>query len=167
MKIVDLGSGPCNKEKDKKFQGVDITCVDIYEPYLQICKNYGFKTLHADIRNIDRYFAEKSVDIIWLLDVIEHLKKSEGLHLLDMMEKIASRQIIIFTPSGRVLQDEHSGNKYQRHLSYWTARDLTRRGYHCQVLKKYHRDVRKHSKVLANYPEPISIDAMLAIKDIP
>lgn len=165
MKIVDLGCGPCYKERDTRVLGVDITCVDIYEPYLQICRSYGFETIHVDIREIENYFLYKSVDIIWLLDVIEHVEKSEALKLLETIEKIAKKQIIIFAPSGEMPQEERDGNVYQRHISTWSIREFEIKGYKCELLVKYHRDIRHQTKELSKSPVPISADALWAIKN--
>lgn len=166
MKILDLGCGSCNVERKRRFRGVDITCVDVYEPYLQICKNYGLKTVRADLRNIKKYFPQKSADIIWLFDVVEHLKKNEALQLLNAVDKIARKQIIIFTPVGEFPQDEYDGNKYQKHRSSWTEKDLEKKGFTCTVLKNYHYDVRHCSKKLAHKKEAVAVDAMWAVKNI-
>ena len=166
MKILDLGCGPCNIERLKAFRGVDFTCVDIYKPYLEICNKIGLKTVHADLKNIEKYFAPKSADIIWLLDVIEHLKKTEALRLINEAEKIARKQIIIFTPRGEFPQDEYDGNKYQKHRSSWIEKDLETKGYTCHILKGYHYDIREKSKALSGYSEAVAVDAMWAIKDI-
>lgn len=164
MKILDLGCGPCNIERRKAFHGVDFTCVDVYKPYLDICNKRGLKTVHADLRNIEKYFSPKSADIIWLLDVIEHLKKNEALRLFDVVGKIARKQIIIFTPRGEFPQDEYDGNQYQRHKSSWIEKDLEKLGYTCHLLKNYHPDIREKSKTLARRSLPISADAIWAIK---
>lgn len=165
LTILDLGSGPCNKERDKRFKSVNITCVEIYTPAVKICHEYGFNTIHADIRYINEYFPPKSIDIIWLLDVIEHFPKKEGLRLLDKMEKIARRQILIWTPLGWVPQDiDYSNNKYQRHLSAWFKSDFEKLNYKCEVIRNYHKDIRNLSKSLSKFSDPVSADALWAIK---
>ena len=76
MKILDVGSGPCTKWKDRRFQGVDITCLDIFKPYLSVCRRLGYKTVCGDAKNLDVYFKSKSYDIVLLIDVLEHFKKN-------------------------------------------------------------------------------------------
>lgn len=167
MRILDLGCGSCYKERDKRFWGVDITCVDIYQPYLQICQKYGFKTLQADIRYIGDFFPKKSVDIIWFLDVIEHLRKKDGIKVLTQAEEIARSQVIIFSPLGMIPQDvQEDNNPYQKHLSGWSKNDFEKRGYRCQIIKDYHYDIRKYSKKLSKYQSPISADAIWATKTL-
>lgn len=164
MKILDLGCGPCNKEKDERFRDVGIVCVDIFNPHLKVCQDYGFKTLHADVRKIEKYFSDNSVDIIWILDVIEHLVKEDGLKLLDKVRKIARRQVVIWVPVGWNPQDEQDdGNIYQKHQSAWFKEDFESRGYQCKVFPHYHQDIRGLSKELSSEKEPVSKDALLAI----
>lgn len=165
MKILDLGCGPCYKERSSLFRHLDITGVDIYKPNLDICQKYGVKTLEADIREIDKYFNEKSVDIVWMFDVIEHLRKKDALRLLNIVEQIARKQVIIFTPVGYLPQDNYEdGNMFQKHLSEWSREDFEKRGYRCKVLRNFHRDIRKYSKRFANEKFPIPADAIWAIK---
>lgn len=164
MKILDLGCGPCFKEQDKRFHNVDIYCVDIYKPYLKICQEYGFKTIHTDIRQIEKYFPKNSIDIVWLLDVMEHLDKKDGLEVLDKVERIAKKQIIVWVPVGWLPQDiQNDGNIHQKHRSAWYKEDFERRGYKCEILLNYHQDIRKYSKKLSYNKEPITAKAMWAI----
>ena len=56
--------------------------------------------LKADIRYADKLFTPKSYNIVTALDVIEHLSKDEGYKLLQAMELIADKRILIFSPQG-------------------------------------------------------------------
>lgn len=179
MQILDIGSGPCIKLKDRRFKSVDITCLDIFKPYLTPCKQLGFKTVHGDARNLESYFHSKSFDIVLLIDVLEHFTKSDGNKVLRIVEKIARKQIIIWTPVGRYPQDydcvdepwkavgklqEKQKNKYQQHQSFWHPKDLEKKGYKCTVLKNYHVDIRSVSHELENHPKPVTASQMWAIK---
>lgn len=78
-------------------------------------------------------FPEKSVDSVFLMDVIEHLDKETGKKLLAMTEKLARRQFILFTPLGFVEQDHDDerhpwglgGENLQKHLSGWVPEDFS------------------------------------------
>lgn len=179
MEILDIGSGPCRKLKDRSFRGVDITCLDIFKPYLSVCKELGFKVVHGDALSLKDYFKPKSYDIVLLIDVLEHFKKPDGKKVLVQVEKIARRQIVIWTPVGWYPQDydcvdepwkaddklypKHK-NIYQQHLSAWYPKDLEKKGYICTVLKNYHPDIRSVSRELKNHPTPILASQMWAIK---
>lgn len=74
-----------------------------------------------------------SVDSVYLIDVIEHLPKEDGEKLLKITEKIAKKQIVIFTPLGLVEQETLKGGKdawglsgaeYQEHKSGWMPEDF-------------------------------------------
>ena len=179
MRILDVGSGPCRKFKDHRFRGVDITCLDIFKPYLSACRELGFKVVHGDALRLKDYFKPKSFDIVLLIDVLEHFKKSDGKKVLAEVEKIAKRQIVIWTPVGWYPQDyecvdepwkvignlqTEQKNIYQQHRSFWHPKDLEKKGYTCTVLKDYHADIRIASHELKNHPSPISAHQMWAIK---
>lgn len=78
-------------------------------------------------------FTNNSVDSIFILDVIEHFKKEEGFILLDHAERIARKQIVVFTPLGFMPQHAEkneadgwglSGTSFQEHLSGWLPEDF-------------------------------------------
>jgi hypothetical protein len=77
--------------------------------------------------------SRKSVDSIFLLDVLEHLEKEDGLQLLAECERVARQQIIIFTPLGFMAQNYQSGDtdgwgmhggEWQMHRSGWIPDDF-------------------------------------------
>jgi len=75
---------------------------------------------------------EKSVDSVFLLDVIEHLEKEEGAELLRRTERLARRQVVLFTPLGFVPQVHPDGidawgmrgGAWQEHKSGWNPEDF-------------------------------------------
>lgn len=113
-------------------------------------------------------FPPKSVDSVFLLDVIEHLEKAEGASLLKKTERIASAQIIVFTPLGFIPQHHADGKdawgldggSWQEHRSGWLPRDFDP-AWKVFVANQYHDESNTGEK----YPEPYG--AMLALKDIP
>jgi hypothetical protein len=68
------------------------------------------------------------------LDVIEHLTKEDGLRMMLSMEKIASRKVVFFTPSGFLPQHSFENNSLQEHLSGWEAEEMQKLGYQVQGL---------------------------------
>ncbi|AHG44178.1 hypothetical protein RLEG12_13490 [Rhizobium leguminosarum bv. trifolii CB782] len=76
---------------------------------------------------------DKSVDSIFLLDVIEHLTKEMGISVVAECERVARQQIAIFTPLGFMPQHMEEGQKdgwglsgasVQEHLSGWMPDDF-------------------------------------------
>ena len=101
MKILDLGSGWCEKIKGGRFKGVDITCVDVFNPYLKDCRRQGFKTINKDIRSFVKNQGDNSFDIVWALDILEHLTQKEAIKFIKHLDRIAKNKIIVWIPAGR------------------------------------------------------------------
>ncbi len=83
----------------------------------------------ANLMEIDTVFEPKSFDVVLASDVIEHFEKADGLKLLEKMEKIARRKVIIFTPNGFQPQGEFDNNPYQLHRSGWTVDEMKSLGF--------------------------------------
>ena len=60
------------------------------------------------------FFPDKSVDTIFALDVIEHFEKEDGIRFLQEVERIARKQIVIFTPLGMYPQEDTDDNPVDR-----------------------------------------------------
>jgi len=131
--ILDVGCGKGQPMKfinrNKKYYTVG---VDIFEPYIKICKEQRIHNeyLLCDIHNMP--FPEKSFDIVLCMEVLEHMNKEEGNKLLKNLEKIARKQVILTTPVGMCEQDEiilEDGNPFQVHKSGWYPDELKKLGY--------------------------------------
>lgn len=115
----------------------DVTAVDIYQPYLDEVKHrcdYA-KTVCSDALKYLKRQPDKSVQIISIIDGIEHMDKKTGLDVIKEMKRVASEQILLFTPQGHI--DNHpentwgipGGDKYQEHLSGWEIEELQDLGF--------------------------------------
>ncbi len=128
--ILDIGCGansPIQYCNNKMYR----IGVDAYMPSIKASKK---KNLHdkyylSDILSIDKKFKPKSVDCVLAFDLIEHLSKKDGLKLILMMEKIARKKVIIFTPNGFLKQGALYGNPWQVHKSGWSSKEMQKRGY--------------------------------------
>ena len=129
--ILELGCGKGDfADLINKNQQFDMTGVDIFEPYLKICrekKKYS-KLIKRDLSK-GFPFENNSFDVVVCLQTIEHLDKKIGENLFNQVEKIAEKMIIITTPVGECLQEDYDNNAYQRHLSGWDPIDFQSRGY--------------------------------------
>lgn len=83
----------------------------------------------VDIRSLSDHFESGQFECVVALDVIEHLTREESVQLLEAMERIASKRVIVFTPNGFLPQAPTQSNPHQEHRSGWTVDDLARRGY--------------------------------------
>lgn len=89
----------------------------------------------GDIRNIDRWYKQKSFDAVICLDVIEHLSELDALALMKKMESIARKKVIILTPNGYYHQNPYDGNPHQVHASGWSLPKLKKLGYSVRGLR--------------------------------
>lgn len=105
--------------------------VDAHGPSLEASRDAGVhgEYVQLDITEIGGRFQSRSFDCVVALDVIEHLSREEGLRLLDAMETIAGKRVVVFTPNGFLFQPPEPGNPHQEHVSGWTAAEMRDRGY--------------------------------------
>ena len=105
--------------------------VDVFLPSLLVCKKQGVydDCVAGDVRQLP--FREQVFDSVISLEVIEHMRKSDGLEFIQGLARVSRKQVIISTPLGYLPQDEHQValNIYQRHLSGWYPRDFNASGF--------------------------------------
>ena len=128
--LVDIGCGDSSpiQSFSKRMYCIGI---DIFEPSIEKSRK---KKIHneyykMDYSNIEEVIEESSFDCILASDFIEHLEKEEGYNLLRIMERVARKKVIIFTPNGFLPTEEHEGNPWQVHKSGWTTKEMRDLGY--------------------------------------
>lgn len=128
--LLDVG---CGKGSPVQYlhEGLYSVGVDIFEPALEMSKQHGIHNEYKkmNVLDIDQAFEKDSFECVLASDLIEHLTKEEGLTLIDKMETIAQKRIIIFTPRGFVHQDEYEDNPWQEHKSGWEVAEMREKGY--------------------------------------
>lgn len=101
--------------------------VDIWRPNLVTCnkivRSYDSLILSDSLR---LPFAKSSFDIIIATEILEHMKKEEGIIFLKDCEKLVKKGgfFIISTPQGEQAQDEINNNKWEKHISAWEKKEL-------------------------------------------
>lgn len=105
--------------------------VDAFDPYLECAKRTGAydSLLKLDIAKELLPFSPKEFDVVFCLEVIEHLQRKDALILLTDMEAIGKR-VIITSPSGYFHQGEIDGNPFQKHNCIIPPSFLKSLGYH-------------------------------------
>ncbi len=134
--VLDIGCGIRPQEYIKPRIHV---CCDPFQQYIEHLqdkvkdeKSKQYVFIKAEWSEVINMFPPKSVDTVFLLDVIEHVEKEQGKRLLTVSETIARRQIVIFTPLGFVPQNSpdgkdawgFDGGKWQEHKSGWLPEDF-------------------------------------------
>lgn len=164
-KIETVLDVACGLSLKSKYLGAKIVVgVDIYEPYLKaIESNIPYVVIKYDIRRIADIFIDNSFDVVYALDIIEHLCKEESLLLVEQCKKIAKKAVIIETPNGYVPQNldiqGFGAHDYQTHKCGWTVNDLEKIGFRC-ILRQYTmQNVCRHTEINVD-PDIELIDAI-------
>lgn len=137
FKVIALGCGASGAEKSPKFS--HLTGVDIY-PYFDAPVD---KFIQHDVKKIREIIPDKSYDLVFCLDIIEHLTRREGKKLIKDAEAIATKAIVFYTPlrwDKNCVSDKTFwayGNPHNVHKSLWGPEDF--KGY--EILKPFPQDV--------------------------
>jgi hypothetical protein len=113
-------------------------CVEPFAPYLErlredVGDDARFILLGATWDQVLPLLPDKSIDSVVALDVIEHLRRREGVRFLAEARRVARRQVIIFTPLGFYRQSYRkgqcdrwgmAGGHWQTHRSGWLPSDF-------------------------------------------
>tara|TARA_Y100000310_G_scaffold129165_1_gene128308 strand:- start:449 stop:1018 length:570 start_codon:yes stop_codon:yes gene_type:complete len=127
----------------------EIVGVDICKEYLDMYNESvsGSSVIQFDLKQIssskEKVFADNSFDVVLCLDGVEHLEQQDGEKLVERIEKIANKKVIIFTPENA--ENPHmpvlnfpvntwgitAGDKWQVHKSAFPRTYFSSRGYEC------------------------------------
>lgn len=129
--LLDVGCGAQSPLQNVARRMTHSVGVDAWQPVLDNSQRLGVHDEHVccDARELRGHFAPRSFDCVAATDLIEHLERADGLRLLDDMEAIARKRVVIFTPNGFLEQEPYDGNEFQRHLSGWATDEMRARGY--------------------------------------
>jgi len=141
--VVDVGTG--------KMQSLELSpCavkigVEAHRPYLEHRNVHDAVPLNADALGLSDLFVPGAVDLVTMMDVIEHLEPADAAEAMAQMESIAAKRVVIATPRGFFEQDAHDvfeaglgGEELQAHRSGWEVEDFTERGYRVAVIEGFH-----------------------------
>jgi ubiquinone/menaquinone biosynthesis C-methylase UbiE len=145
--VIDLGCGNASPLKYIKSKNQYTVGVDRFEPYLKKSKERFIhdKYIKSDILKLD--LPAKSFECAMALDVIEHFEKKEGWKLINAMERLAQKKIVLVTPNGFVPQEIIDSNLYQQHKSGYNYTEMKKMGFRVYGVNG-HKALRKEE---ANY----------------
>ncbi|MGO9607079.1 MAG: class I SAM-dependent methyltransferase [Candidatus Binataceae bacterium] len=124
--VLDVGCGENSPLRKLKHPPAGMVGIDAFPG---VATGIHDEYIVGSALSIEKRFRPQSFDCVVALDVIEHLTKADGYRLIRMMERIARRTIVIFTPNGFLSQLPYEGNPFQEHLSGWTVEEMRGRGY--------------------------------------
>ncbi|MEN9552399.1 MAG: hypothetical protein RI935_776 [Candidatus Parcubacteria bacterium] len=130
--VLDIGCGVYSyRDPDTGEKNFHSTGIDLYQESINESQERGIHDVYKKMNalDIDTTFGENAFDAVIALDLLEHLEKEDGHKLLEKMEYVAKKKVIIFTPNGFLPQGERYGNPHQEHLSGWTADEMKGLGY--------------------------------------
>ena len=129
--LLDVGCGQQSPVHSFSRQIPYTVGLDVHAPSIERSRQEGIHSEYrtAEITDLASQFPPHSFDSVVALDVLEHFTKEDGNRLIDAMESVARKQVVVFTPNGMVYQPPEPGNPFQEHLSGWTAEEMRLRGY--------------------------------------
>jgi len=154
-KHLDLGSN--DGRTLRGFPHERITCVELFAPSVVKLREQGFAEVHErDLREFvpEAAAGNRTWDTVTIFDVIEHLPKEDSLRLLQEVEKIADREIILLVPwetddliateKFKIFREQglalhpHGQRELHDHRSRWTPDEFKALGYDTMVLQNFH-----------------------------
>jgi hypothetical protein len=139
--VVDLGAGFFDKLRYVTPLAHKIG-IEVFPSYLSFAP-VGVTAMIGDIREWERLIEPKYRDTAMLIDVIEHMSKSDGLLLLRSL-KAGFRKVLLMTPDGFVEQNEDVtgyGNEWQVHMTGWTKEELEAEGMVVELKANFHPQI--------------------------
>lgn len=129
--VVDLGCGKGINgfliRLSRYLEDTKIVGVEINQEYINFCKKFN---IYDEIikKNLPLLpFEDKSANFILCTEVIEHLTRSDGLKLLQEIDRTCKGRVIVTTPN--IFFETMPGDPLDKHLSLWTIEDFKSRGY--------------------------------------
>lgn len=125
---------------------------------LDVCQEAleRWAAIHAEIvcrdgKDIGKLFQPNEFDIVFLLDVLEHMKATSALACIKAAEKIAKHQVIVATPDGYQPFDDWQSmltpgadipcTELMAHKSGWGHEFFEDRGYKVTIQSGLHGDI--------------------------
>ncbi len=167
--VMDIGCG-LRPQTIINDPGV-LVCVEVHDEYItELRRRFAGTTtliLQGLVPGCLSVLPDRCIDTIMMLDFIEHLDRDAGLEALRECERLARRQVVVFTPLGFMPQDETGetdgwglrGTYWQAHRSGWTPHDFDDR-WHVVACRDFHRINGKGEEL----PQPFG--AMWAVLDL-
>jgi len=131
--ILDIGCGKGELMKNlKERRNVQSVGLDLYLPYLHEAKKTQSHNdlLLADAKSLP-IKPTRCFEAVLCSQVLEHLEKQESLRLIDDMENLALKKVVIGTPNGfhAPSSKEIDVNPLEEHRSSFTPSEFLSRGY--------------------------------------
>ncbi len=147
--VLELGAGK-NSYIRQINKDLHLTALDISKESLNYSKNKGIYNEYVvgNAMQALKYFNKESFDMVVAFDLIEHLEKEQGFRLIEIMNQIAKKKILIYTPNGFLKQDPFDNNPFQEHISGWSYNEMVNMDFKIYGVNGY-------KKLRGMYSKPI------------
>lgn len=104
LNLLDLGAGAGKQAKLFMDKGIDVTCIDISEEMVRLCKERGLKAYVMDFYNL--VFSNKTFDAVWSMNTLLHVPKNS-------IGKILKNVNRVLKPNGNFYLGLYGGHKFE------------------------------------------------------
>lgn len=155
QRVLDVGAGDGKWGKLLKGLVPHLLALEVWPGYI---KKYHLNdiydvVIHGDLVKFDRF---SEFDVIILGDVLEHLKRTDAIAVIDRLRQSGTR-VFLTIPISKCVQDGTVyGNPYETHLDQWSHEELEAISW-----KVLHRGMNEAGTVeigtyqLGKYHEPV------------
>lgn len=93
-RVLDLGCGAGEHAQYFASHGLDVTCVDLSEEMINICKKRGLDARQMDIEDLD--FPDASFDGIWAVTSLLHIPKKRIGRVVEQLHRIMRADAVLY-----------------------------------------------------------------------
>ncbi len=123
-KVLDAGSGPGDHAKYFESQGLEVTCIDLSEKMIKICKDQGLDARLMDLEEMD--FENNYFDGIWMVTSLIHIKKENVPKVIaktyDMLKEKGVFHVSVKEGEGERFENDDPITR--RFFSYWKEEEF-------------------------------------------
>lgn len=124
---LDVGCGPVGEDGRTKYELNVPTRVGL-DPRIEDGASGTRMFLRGVAPEALARFDDAGFDLVYALDVVEHLERAASEQAIREMQRIARRRVVVFTPNG-FRANLQSGVRWMEHLCGWTAAELAALGF--------------------------------------
>lgn len=124
-RVLDIGVGlrPMGWYKPKLH-----VCVEPHGPYADMLTAAGYNVWRLDAHAAAARLTPGEFEAVYMFDVIEHMPRPVGEIVLDLLDRLKLKQIVVATPHGFLKQHgdawDMGGDYWQEHRSGWWPSDF-------------------------------------------
>jgi len=126
-RVLDLGCGSGDHAAYFMEEGCDVTCVDLSEKMIDICKERGLDAEVMDIENLR--FDDDSFDGVWAVTSLLHVPKDKFTDVVSKLHRILAPGGILFVAvkdgDGEGMINDKNHPETKRFFSFWKKEELS------------------------------------------